>query len=239
MWQQLALDRHRRSVYYALVLSGLTALSACARGPQPLGPDRLPAISRATVREWVEEFTPGRALRYDLRWTYQTQRGSARGRAAVQLAPPDSIRFDYRGPFGRSGAAVVIGDSVIWAEPQRDVERLIPVARLFWGALGVAREPPQGAVLVGGVVNGARVWRHVDGGESVTYVVNLDEPRTLRLEMSQWGKVVGTVNVRLEEASVLPRTATMVFPSSASLFVITVAEIERLPSIDPEIWREP
>jgi hypothetical protein len=236
MWQRFALDRLSSWTYYAGVSY---ALAACSTGPRPLAPDRLAPIDRATVRQWVSEFTPTEALRYDLSWLYQTQRGSVRGRAAVRLAPPDSIRFDYRGPFGRSGAAVVVGDSVLWAQPEDDVKQLIPIARLFWAALGVARVPPPGATLVGGTASNARIWRYVDGGEAVTYVASRGESRKLQLEMSVLDQVVGSVDVRLQENTNLPSRATIVFPRAATMFVITVEGIEPLSGIDPEIWREP
>lgn len=239
MRQRLVLDRLPGWAYYAGVSCILAVLAGCGARPEPLAPERLPGIDRATVQEWVNEFAPKKALRYDLNWIYQTQRGRVRGRAAVRLAPPDSIRFDYRGPFGRSGAAVLVGDSVLWAQPEDDVKRLIPVARLFWAALGVARSPPPGAMLAGGTVNNTRVWQYVAGGERVTYVASRGEPRKLRLEMSLWDEVVGSVDVRLQDNSNLPSMATIVFPRTATLVVITVEQIEPLSEIDPEIWREP
>ena len=71
-----------------------------------MAPAGLPPLSRAMLTEWLAPHQPVEPLRYDLRWTYQTQQGSAKGRAAVVFVPPDSVRFDYRAPFGRSGAAV-------------------------------------------------------------------------------------------------------------------------------------
>lgn len=240
MWQWLALDRHAVPAYYALASAGVLAgVWACAPRPAPLAPERLPRISLREVREWVSDFTPTSALRYDLSWTYQTQRGRVRGIAAVQLAPPDSIRFDYRGPFGRSGAAVVIGDSVLWSEPEEDIENLIPVARLFWGALGIVPEPPRGVALTGGVIGESRVWRHAEGGEVFTYLAAPGERRSLKVEMSQRGTVVGTVDVQFEVASRVPARATMVFPRAATVFAITVEKVEELQGIDPGIWREP
>ena len=117
MWQRLAL---RRGGYYHLCVLAAMMASACARGPAPLAPEDLPEISRTEVSAWVDGYVPPRAQRYDLRWTYETQKGKARGRAAVRFVPPDSIRFDYRGPFGRSGAAMVVGERVVWAEPDEE-----------------------------------------------------------------------------------------------------------------------
>lgn len=238
--QRLALDRHAVPAYYALALAGLAAgISACSSRPEALGPERLPAISVGTLREWASDFRPTSAARYELRWTYQTQRGRVRGAAAVQLAPPDSVRFDYRGPFGRSGAAVVIGDSVLWAKPEEDVENLIPVARLFWGALGIVPDPPPGASLSGGVIGGSRVWRLRARGGVFTYVASLGEPRSLSIEMAERGGVVGTVGVRFQSGTGVPDRATMVFPRAATMFVITVEKVEKLQSVDPGVWREP
>ena len=124
--QRFALDRWTRATYY---LVAVTVGSACSGGPAPLVPEPLPPMERAQVAQWVDRFQPTRALRYDLRWLYVTQQGQSRGRAAVHFVPPDSARFDYRGPFGRSGAAVVIGDSVLWAQPGDDVGALVEAAK--------------------------------------------------------------------------------------------------------------
>src|SRR5205085_2537672 len=86
-------------------IMGLVLVAGCQRGPQPIAPAGMAPIPAATVREWVSGYqmkTPGR---YDLRWTYRTQKGAAKGRASMRIAPPDSLRFDFRGPFGKSGAA--------------------------------------------------------------------------------------------------------------------------------------
>ena len=68
---------------------------------------------------------------------------------AVRIAPPDTLRFDYRGPFGRSGAAVIVADSALWVVPQRDARELLPAAPVFWAALGIPQPPPRDARLSG------------------------------------------------------------------------------------------
>ncbi len=239
MRQWVALDRVARPSYLHLFLSLLGGAWGCSSGPAPIAPEGLPALMRATVTEWVEDYVPSHPLRYDLRWTYVTQQGRTRGRAAVRLAPPDSIRFDYRAPFGRSGAAVIIGDDVLWARPEADVEDLIPIAPLFWAALGIPRSPAPGALISGRAEPDQRVWRYTTRERALTYVATAHSSHTLKAEMSYAGRIVGTANVALARETGLPLRASMLFPPTATLFAITVEAIDTVSTVDPAIWKEP
>ena len=232
--QRFALDRWGRASYYlALVSVG----SACSGGPAPLVPEPLPPIEWRQVAEWVSRFQPTRALRYDLRWVYATQQGRSRGRAAILLVPPDSARFDYRGPFGRSGAAVVIGDSVLWAQPEDDVGGLVETAPLFWALVGIPRMPPARYAVSGRSVGEERVWRFASLLDTLTFALRGD--RLLQAEMRHAGKLVGFTETKLDEATGLPIEGRMTFPAAAALFNIEVAGITELQVVDETIWKEP
>jgi hypothetical protein len=161
-----------------------------------------------------------------------------RGRAAARFVPPDSLRFDYRGPFGQSGAAMFVGDRIVWSAPEEQVEQLIPIAPLFWAALGVIPVPAPGTRVRARETGGRRTWQVAAGSDTLTY--DMGGPRTgLSLEMRQAGTLVGTAEVEFEEGTTDPRRARIVFPSSASIIVFSVEAIEPIGEVDPEIWRRP
>src|SRR5438876_9825307 len=103
----------------------------------PLAPasrDSATAWANATLR-----ITPT-LIRF--RWRYQDERVKYAGRGTARIAPPDSLRFDYVGPLGLgSGAAVVIGDSVVWADPEKNFRSLVPAVRILWAAFSMVRPP--------------------------------------------------------------------------------------------------
>jgi hypothetical protein len=237
MSQRLALDRLIHKTYYCVGVALL--IGGCRAQPGGLEPVGLQTLDRATASRWASQLRPTQATRYSLRWTYSTQLGSARGRASVRVAPPDSLRFDYRGPFGRSGAAVVVGDSVVWSEPEEDVERLIPAAPLFWAALGVARRPPPGAQLFGTESDTRRIWQYVSGGDTLTYVVTGEPPYRLQAEMRSYDMVLGLVELEYDDSTHVPTAATMTFPESTSIIALSVEDRETVTSFDPDTWKRP
>ena len=237
MAQRLALDRLIQATYYCG--AAVLLLAGCRGYPGRLEPAGLRPLDPATAAGWAAESQPTEAARYDLRWTYTTQRGSARGRASVRVAPPDSLRFDYRGPFGRSGAAVVVGDGVIWSEPEQDVEQLIPVAPLFWAALGVVSRPPAGAAVYGTTTDTQRILQYVSGGDTLSYVVTDEPPYRLQAEMRSYDAVVGLVELEYDDSTHVPAEATMSFPQSASIIILSVESLETVSSFDPDTWKRP
>lgn len=239
MPQRLALDRRSCVPYYAGALMLVVIASGCGVRTARLAPAGLPPVSRTTLTEWLAPHQPVEPLRYDLRWTYQTQQGSARGRAAVVFVPPDSVRFDYRAPFGRSGAAVVVGDEILWSRPQDDVEQLIRVAPLFWTALGILPSPPPEMQVFGDEAGGVRRWRYASITDTLTFVWTQGQPAGLAAEMRRLRDVVGTVQVEYADSVLRPVSARMVFPGSASFVHFTVEAIETVAEIDPSIWKEP
>ena len=238
MSQRLALDRLIRNSYYG-VGAILLLLTSCRARPGLIGPEPLTRLDRETVSGWVTGFRPTQPTRYDLKWTYTTQRGTARGRASVRLVPPDSLRFDYRGPFGRSGAVVIIGDAVLWSEPEEDVAQLLPIAPLFWAALGIPREPAEGSEVYGLETDSERVWQYVVGGDTLSYVATRHAPHTLRSEMRRLGNVVGFVDMQFGNDGMVPVEAVMSFPETATRFILNVENVETVTSFDRETWKRP
>lgn len=237
MAQRLALDRALWGPYYLVVVCLGGSLAACARGVGPIAPAQMPALAHDAASGWVGALVPTRALRYDVRWAVETQQGQVRGRAAARVHPPDSLRFDYRAPFGRSGAAVVIGDSLHWAEPEE--RNPVPPAPLFWAALGIPLHPPADAVVVGREIPGERAWRYALGADTLTYVATTGSRTELKALFRRADEVVGTVTTTLDSATRLPIEATVLFPRSGAFFLLTVQEIDSLTAVDPEIWDRP
>src|SRR3989304_3951434 len=104
-------------VYYALAVALVPGLGACVPGLESIAPSGLEPAPRDTIEAWLASYRPAGPVRYDVRWRFANQKGSTAGRAAVRIAPPDTLRFDYRGPVGRAGAAVIVADSALWGAP--------------------------------------------------------------------------------------------------------------------------
>ncbi|MGD2134656.1 MAG: hypothetical protein PVF27_00780, partial [Gemmatimonadales bacterium] len=149
-----------------------------------------------------------------------------------------SLRFDYQGPFGRAGSAVLVGDSIVWSEPEEEVRGLIPVTPLFWAALGVPRPPARHAQVFGQSGPQQAVWRYAAGTDTLTYV-SASVPTTLRAELRRAGEVVGTVEVEFADSLRVPTSSRIVFPGTASVILFSVEAVDTLTAVDPEIWRQP
>src|SRR5204862_20705 len=77
-----------------------------------------------------------------------------------RIGPPDSLRFDYVGPLGLgAGAAVVVGDSAIWADPEKNFRSIVPAVRMLWAGLGMVRPPAPGAAISGLNTPPVTIWR--------------------------------------------------------------------------------
>src|SRR5256885_12967243 len=124
---------------------------------------------------WAAATVPARHTVMRVGWKYRDAGKSYAGRAAVRVAPPDSLRIDYAGPFNwGAGAALVVGDTTVWADPEKNFRSLVPAVRMLWAGLGIVRPPAVGAAgfgLVGGGpgADSVRIWRFVPGGGTPGY----------------------------------------------------------------------
>jgi hypothetical protein len=200
-------------------------------GLEPVAPD--------TIAAWLRAYQPTTRVRYDLRWRFITQKGSSAGRAAVRIAPPDSARFDYRGPFGKSGAAMILGDSALWAVPEKDTRDLLPAAPLFWAALGAPRSPQRDAALFARRGADGRAWRYVAGRDTMDFVETGTGPDRLLTEVRREGKIVASTEVRFQAGSRVPLEARVRFPQDGSALLLSVVDVERVTDFDPVTWRRP
>lgn len=156
---------------YKLTLC-MMGMAGCVAPPPPIAPADLPPIDFDLVAEWMAPLRPGGSRIYRIDpWRYRNERGSAAGRAAIRIAPPDSLRLDYAGPFGRSGTAAVVGGTALWVVPDEDFSGLVALAPVFWTALGMPPAPPAGSPVFGLNRADSRVWRYIVGRDTLNFVL--------------------------------------------------------------------
>ena len=237
MPQAFPLDRGGWRSYYPLIALGVVFAADCARY-ESIAPANLVPMAPATAVDWVADLAPTQPMRFRLTWRFANQQGESAGRAVIRLAPPDTFRFDYRGPFGKSGAAVVIADEPRWARPEGDFDNLIRLAPLFWAALGIPSDPPPGAEVFGLEGVERRAWRYVAGRDAIDFILVRSPEERLLAEFRQGGRVLGASEVHFEGAPRRPTRAEMVFPPDASRFWFTIEAIDSVAAFDPETWQE-
>lgn len=220
----------------------------------PLAP-----LERDSAIAWTATTLPRTPTAIRFRWRYQDERVKYAGRGSARIGPPDSMRFDYAGPLGLgSGAAVVIGDSVLWADPEKNFRSLIPAIPMLWAALGMLRPPAADANVLGaqlvdsaagvggaggaGGGGGTRrriVWRFAQAQDTLDYVATDSAGRITQLE-AEWrrrGERVARSRTFLD-AGQRPASARIDFPSGGGArFELTVVAIDTAAVIAPALWR--
>jgi len=222
------------------LLLATVALAGCAgRLPGPEIPVGHVPMAAADVAAWVASTATPATVRLRFSWQFLKEAGNASGRGAAQIAPPDSLRFDFRGPLGSGrSAAAVIGDSALWAEPEDRIKELVPSYPILWALLGQARLPGPGDLITGMEDTRVRAWRYVNGADTVDYVLTLGSPRQLVADVRQDGKRLGRVFTTFD-AEGWPRTARLDVPSGPARLNLTFTERDRLDSIPRDQWVKP
>lgn len=232
-------DSRPRLIARALTLLAGAVVAGCTPGLRSIAPTGLEPVARDSVTAWLAPYRPTGPLQYDLKWRFANQKGSTAGRAAVRVAPPDTMRFDYRGPFGRSGAAVIVGDSVLWAAPEKDTRDLLPAAPLFWAALGMPRPPPPGAALFGRVQRERHVWRYASARDTMDFVETGPGVTRLLMEVRRAGRIVASLQLTFRPGTRDPSETRVRFPQDGSALILTVEGIQHVAPFDPSTWRHP
>ncbi|MGH7672881.1 MAG: hypothetical protein ACREMC_08275 [Gemmatimonadales bacterium] len=237
--QRFPLDRLRALSY----IGAGALLAACPRALAPLvpAPVALVPASRDSAAAWTRTTVPRGATVIRFRWRYGDGRVRYAGRGSARIAPPDSLRFDYAGPFGLgSGAAVVIGDSVAWADPAANFRSLVPAIPMLWASLGMVQPPGDGAVVFGqtqDVGDGRRaVWRFAEDADTLDYVATAGVEPVLEAEWRREGAVVARSRTQLD-AQARPASARVDFPEAAARFELTVVGVDTAAVIPPALWR--
>lgn len=199
----------------------------------------LAPANRDSAVAWTRATLPGGRIVIRFRWRYEDSRVKYAGRGSARIAPPDSLRFDYAGPFGLgSGAAVVLGDTVAWADPSANFRSLVPAIPMLWASLGMVRPPGADAVVLGRTdsITGRTIWRFAAGGDTLDYVTTPGAEPVLEAEWRRNGKTVARSRTRLGPQA-HPVGARIDFPEAKARFELTVVAVDSAAAIPPALWR--
>ena len=204
----------------------------------------LAPASRDSAIAWTRTTLPRGATLIRFRWRYEDERVKYAGRGTARIAPPDSMRFDYSGPLGLgAGAAVVVGDSVIWADPEENFRSLIPAIRMLWAALAIVQPPREDAAVSGMVDSAANrrriIWRFAQLEDTLDYVASTGPTPAGRVLEAEWrsrGKVMARSRSQFD-AQGRPASARVDFPEASARFELTVGVVDSAAVIPPELWR--
>jgi hypothetical protein len=224
-------------VLVALVLPA----AACGGGlaPLPLPSGMAPATLAAGAR-WADSTRPSENRELRFRWKFQDQHGAtAAGRGRIRLALPDSVRFDASGPLGSGrAAAFVVGDSALWADPEKDVEKLVPNYPLFWAMLGVARPPAPGSHVTHFADGTIAAWQFSLGQDTLEYVRELGAAPRLIAEVRQGGVRLGRVETKFGPDG-LPTGSRLIVAHPPSKLELTFYQNAQARTFAPDTWTRP
>ncbi|HEU5218067.1 MAG TPA: hypothetical protein VFU23_05375 [Gemmatimonadales bacterium] len=231
-----AMNATPRALPLLLLLAGACTGGGLTTLPMPAG--LAPATPEA-ASEWVRSTRPAENREIRFRFQFLDEQGSAKGRGRVRLALPDSVRFDVVGPLGSGHAsAFVAGDTAIWADPQDDVQKLVPNYPLFWSMLGIARSPEAGAA-VRKVADGTiTAWQFVSGGDTLEYIRETGAANRLIAEVRRGAKRVGRVETKFGPDG-LPVSSRLVVPRPAAKLDLTFYQNEKARPFAPDTWTRP
>lgn len=205
----------------------------------PPMPTALVPVSAEQVGRWVAETVPDEGRMVRIRWSFLEEGATAKGRGSASMIPPDSLRFDFRGPLGSgAGAAVVVGDIEVWAEPEDEFRKLVPEFSLLWGMLGRARPPAPGASLSGLDDGRLAAWRSVIGADTVDYVWVRTPTRELVVDVRGADGRIGRVHARYDAQGLL-QDARMDVPSGPSRLDVEFYDHRSVEAIADTLWRRP
>ena len=147
-----------------------------------------------------------------------------------------------------SGAAVVIGDSVRWADPEENFRSLVPAIPMLWAGFAMVRPPADDAVVLGAQLADSAspqrrvIWRFAQPGDTLDYVVTDSAGRRSVVE-AEWrrrGERVARSRSQLDALG-RPASARVDFPETAAggraRFELTVVSIDTAAVIAPAVWR--
>jgi hypothetical protein len=219
MAQRVLLDLAALLAYLGLASAG------CSGAPAPVVPEGAEPVTRAEVAPWVSSTLPPRHQVYRFKWLLRDERGSAGGKGAVRLAPPDSMRLDAAGPFGSGVAsAVVVGDHAVWTDPPDAIARLVPNYPLLWAMFGVARMPPPDASVRALSSGTTRAWQFAAGPDTVEYARTAGKPGRFIAAVHQAGTLLGRAETTVDSSGA-PLKSRLTVPSAPAQLDITFLSI--------------
>lgn len=233
------LDRFRTLSYIAAcaLLAGCPPALAPVVPVAPLVDVPLAPAELTQALAWTQRTVPRHSTAIRFRFLFQDPRRHWGGRGTARVAPPDSLRFDYVGPLGLgAGAAVVVGDSTVWADPPENFKSLVPGIPMLWAALGIVRPPASDAHVESGGTEARTIWRFVHGDDTLAYVAVEGPPRTLDAEWRRKGRVLARSHTDFDGRA-LPAKARVEFPEALGRFELTVVGVDTAATIAPALWR--
>jgi hypothetical protein len=218
-------------------IAACVVLTACHGHLAPLVPEPLAPVAPDSIAAWTAPNGPTRRVALRFKWTYRDDQRSGGGRGTLRIAPPDSMRVDWASALNiRSGAAVVIGDSLRWADPKEDYPSSISQAiQLVWAALGIVRPPDSGVASFGMRDSTGAVWRYIRDRDTVAFRFT-GAPRTLQGEWRRGGKVMARSRTQLA-AGGLPQGTRVDVPERWARFEITFVAVDSTAQFAPALWR--
>lgn len=214
--------------------AGLVILGC--RGPSQLIPVALAPVARDSAVAWAGSTVPRHAAAIRFKWRYEDGKVNGAGRATVRLAPPDSLRLDYASALGlESGAGVIVGDSVMWAEPDKDFRALVRGVALLWASFGTVRPPGPDAATAMLRDSGRVFWRFATGDDTLAYLATTS-PRALETEWRRGGVVLARSRATFD-ARGWPTGGRSDFPDVGARFEFTVLAVDTTAVVPPALWR--
>jgi hypothetical protein len=227
--------RMSRILPAALVLAG-----ACTPGlaPLPIPRDLAPGTMEEAAT-WTAGTRPAENRELRFRLQFVDEQGSTGGRGRIRFALPDTVRFDVVGALGSwRAAAFVVGDTAIWADPEEEVQKLVPNYPLFWAMLGVAHAPEPGASVRKFADGTITAWQFVAGGDTVEYVRESGGANRLIAEVRRDGQRLGRVETKFGPDG-SPASSRLVVPSRSARLDLTFTQNEKARPFAPDTWTRP
>lgn len=193
----------------------------------------------AEAGAWVQgtRVDTNRLVRF--RFQFRDDRGAAGGRGSIRLTPGDSLRFDVIGALGVGrGAAFIIGDTAIWAEPEEDIAKLVPNYPLLWAMLGIARNPARGATIRRFADPGVVAWQFASGADTVEYVRTGAPAGKLIADVRQAGRLIGRVETLFGPDGIAV-SSRLTVPSVPARLDLRYTSTETQATFEPDIWTLP
>jgi hypothetical protein len=197
----------------SLLLVACSPLAPPFRGD--VAPVRLPATRLAPEH-----------LKTVFAFVYHDADVTLKGDGVARTAAPDSLRFDWFVNNEAVGSAIVIGDSLLVAQP-RMTRRLLPPLPFVWAALGVLRTPSAADTLARVDSDTLRIEIAGDPAWRATFM----GPELLRLDLLKNGRIPQTVR-RVPGASVHYES-----PRNGRTLDLTVSRVDTVTAFDAAIWR--
>jgi hypothetical protein len=194
----------------------------------PVGAEAFAAVAARTVP------AAGQLIR--MTWRYDDGNHEARGRGAVRLAPPDSLRIDVAVPVVGRATLVVAGDSA-WAEPDDAVEQMPRSRAILWAILGIIRRPEAGTRIETGDAVGRRLYRLTEPDGLVTVLECRGDTLVGATQLRE-DRVVGRLTLTRDGAGAVTKAVATDLEHSARI-VMEVEHREASGAFPSEIWRRP